>query len=95
MKEARKAHPPRRPGTADTVEKPKPKLTQKTFDKELKRLQRELVLMQEYIRERGLKVVVIFEGRDAAGKGGVIKRIMETAEPARLSRGRAEHAHRA
>jgi polyphosphate kinase len=81
MKEARKTHSSRRPRTADAVEKPKPKLTQKTFDKELKRLQRELVLMQEYIRERGLKVVVIFEGRDAAGKGGVIKRIMERLNP--------------
>jgi polyphosphate kinase len=81
VKESRKARPPRRPGPADTVEKPKPKLTQKTFDRELKRLQRELVLMQEYIKERGLKVVVIFEGRDAAGKGGVIKRIMERLNP--------------
>jgi polyphosphate kinase len=81
VKQSRKAHPPRRPGTGDTVEKPKPKLTKKTFDKDLKRLQRELVLMQEYIRERGLKVVVIFEGRDAAGKGGVIKRIMERLNP--------------
>ena len=81
MKEARKAHTPRSLGSADIVETPKPKLTQKTFDKELKRLQRELVLMQEYIRERGLKVVVIFEGRDAAGKGGVIKRITERLNP--------------
>ena len=56
-------------------------MSRKTFDKELKRLQRELVLMQEFIRERGLKVVVVFEGRDAAGKGGVIKRIMERLNP--------------
>jgi polyphosphate kinase 2 len=57
--------------------KPKPKLDRKTFDRELERLQRELVLLQEYMKAKGLKVVVIFEGRDAAGKGGVIKRITE------------------
>ena len=51
-KEARKAHSSARPGTADAVEKPKPKLTQKTFNWELKRSPRELVLMQEHIRER-------------------------------------------
>jgi len=57
------------------------KLTRKRFDKELLRLQRELVIMQEYVRAKGLKVVVIFEGRDAAGKGGVIKRITERTSP--------------
>ena len=65
----------------DEVAPPKPKLSRKEFEKELQRLQRELVLMQEFIRERGLKVVVIFEGRDAAGKGGVIKRIIERLNP--------------
>ena len=53
------------------------KLDRKVFDKELARLQVELVLLQEFIKARGLRVVVIFEGRDAAGKGGVIKRITE------------------
>jgi polyphosphate kinase 2 len=61
-------------------EKPK-KLDRKTFDSELEKLQRELVLMQEYVKEKGLKVVVVFEGRDAAGKGGVIKRIAERTNP--------------
>ena len=56
-------------------------LDRKTFDKELRRLQRELVIQQQYIRETGLRVVVIFEGRDAAGKGGVIKRINERLNP--------------
>src|SRR4029079_5952402 len=51
------------------------------FDRELARLQRELVLLQEYIKAKGLKVVVIFEGRDAAGKGGVIRRILERLNP--------------
>jgi polyphosphate kinase 2 len=55
----------------------RPKLKRKTFDKQLKRLQRELVLLQEYIKAEDLKVVVVFEGRDAAGKGGVIKRIAD------------------
>ena len=45
------------------------------YDRELRRLQVELVKMQEWIRSEGLRVVVLFEGRDAAGKGGAIKRI--------------------
>ena len=48
---------------------------------ELVRLQAELVKMQESVREDGLRVVVVFEGRDAAGKGGVIKRIAEPLNP--------------
>jgi polyphosphate kinase len=60
--------------------KPK-KLDRAAFEKELLKLQRELVIMQEYVRAKGLKVVVIFEGRDAAGKGGVIKRITERTSP--------------
>jgi len=51
------------------------------YDRELKRLQIELVKMQEWIRGRSLKVVVIFEGRDAAGKGGAIKRITQSLNP--------------
>ena len=57
------------------------KLSTKVFEVELARLQRELVLMQEYIKAEGLKVVVVFEGRDAAGKGGVIRRIVERLNP--------------
>jgi polyphosphate kinase 2 len=51
------------------------------YQEELKKLQIELVKLQEWIRDKGLKVVVIFEGRDAAGKGGVIKRITESLNP--------------
>lgn len=51
------------------------------YHAELSRLQIELVKLQEWIKEKGLKVVVIFEGRDAAGKGGVIKRITQTLNP--------------
>ncbi len=53
----------------------------KTYNKELRRLQLELVKLQEWVRTKSLKVVVIFEGRDAAGKGGVIKRITESLNP--------------
>jgi polyphosphate kinase len=45
------------------------------------RLQVELVKLQEWIRHEGLRVVVLFEGRDAAGKGGAIKRIAESLNP--------------
>ncbi len=53
----------------------------KTYSAELRRLQVELVKLQEWVRFKSLKVVVIFEGRDAAGKGGVIKRITESLNP--------------
>jgi polyphosphate kinase 2 len=51
------------------------------YEKELGRLQIELVKLQEWIKHEGLRVVVLFEGRDAAGKGGAIKRITETLNP--------------
>ncbi|HEX3871194.1 MAG TPA: polyphosphate kinase 2, partial [Pirellulales bacterium] len=53
----------------------------KQYEKELARLQIELVKLQEWVKHEGLKVVVLFEGRDAAGKGGVIKRITECLNP--------------
>lgn len=56
-------------------------LKKKAYEKELSRLQIELVKLQEWIRHKQLKVVVIFEGRDAAGKGGVIKRITQRLNP--------------
>jgi len=56
-------------------------LTDRQYERELQRLQIELVKLQGWIKEKGLKVIVIFEGRDAAGKGGVIKRITETLNP--------------
>ena len=59
----------------------KGKVDNKAYERELGRLQVELVKLQEWIKHRGLKVVVIFEGRDAAGKGGVIKRITESLNP--------------
>jgi polyphosphate kinase len=51
------------------------------YERELARLQIELVKLQEWIRHEGLRVVVLFEGRDAAGKGGAIKRIAESLNP--------------
>jgi polyphosphate kinase 2 len=56
-------------------------IKKKFYEAELARLQIELVKLQEWIRHRGLKVVVIFEGRDAAGKGGAIKRIIDGINP--------------
>ncbi|HLQ48315.1 MAG TPA: hypothetical protein VK233_05030, partial [Candidatus Dormibacteraeota bacterium] len=56
-------------------------LKNKAYLPELSRLQIELVKLQEWIRHEGLKVVVVFEGRDAAGKGGVIKTITQSLSP--------------
>ncbi|MRS11990.1 MAG: polyphosphate kinase 2 [Actinobacteria bacterium] len=63
------------PGT-----KPK-KIDRETYYAELEKLQVELVKLQEWVKHEGLRVVVIFEGRDAAGKGGAIKRITEALNP--------------
>ena len=78
--------------TGKVKEEPKPpqvpeasktqvKLSTKEYEKELEKLQVELVKMQGWIKEKGLKVVVLFEGRDAAGKGGTIKRVTEKLNP--------------
>ncbi|WP_220719744.1 polyphosphate kinase 2 [Agarivorans litoreus] len=57
------------------------KIDKKTYEKRLEELQTELVKLQQWVVAKGLKVVVIFEGRDAAGKGGVIKRMAEKLNP--------------
>ena len=57
------------------------RLNKKIYFKELERLQLELVKLHEWVKARDLRVVVIFEGRDAAGKGGVIKRINQRLNP--------------
>jgi polyphosphate kinase 2 len=59
----------------------RPKLGNKPYLEELARLQTELIKLQEWVRHAGLKVVVVFEGRDAAGKGGVIKTITQSLNP--------------
>jgi polyphosphate kinase 2 len=53
----------------------------KAYEAELKRLQGELVALQEWVKSSGAKIVIVFEGRDTAGKGGVIKRITERLSP--------------
>src|SRR5689334_15792620 len=58
-----------------------PKVKKKAYNKELCRLQIELIKLQEWIKEKGLRVVVLFEGRDAAGKGGAIKRVSQKMNP--------------
>ena len=63
-----------------STEKPQ-KLSNKEFNKELERLQGELVKLQYWVKDKGLRVIVVFEGRDAAGKGGIIKRITERVSP--------------
>jgi polyphosphate kinase 2 len=59
----------------------RPKLKTRFYEKELRKMQIELVKLQEWVKQEGLKVVVLFEGRDAAGKGGVIKRITQSLNP--------------
>ena len=59
----------------------KKRVDRELYEAELKRLQIELVNMQQWISKTGARVVVIFEGRDAAGKGGAIKRIMQYLNP--------------
>ena len=69
------------PEAQKKADKKQKKLDKKFYEKELAKLHIELVKLQEWIKHKGLKVVVIFEGRDAAGKGGVIKRITECLNP--------------
>jgi polyphosphate kinase 2 len=60
---------------------PQEKLKRKVYDKELAKLHVELVKLQEWVKHKGLKVCVVFEGRDGAGKGGTIKAITERVSP--------------
>jgi len=60
---------------------PKGKLKTKDYDKELARLHVELVKLQEWVVDKGLKVCIVFEGRDTAGKGGTIKALTERVSP--------------
>ena len=59
----------------------KKRISKTDYEHELRLLQIELVKLQEWVREKGLKIVCIFEGRDAAGKGGTIKRIIQSLNP--------------
>jgi polyphosphate kinase len=68
-------------GSAAKSAMPKEKLKRKDYDKELERLHGELVTLQEWVKHKGLKVCIVFEGRDGAGKGGTIKAITERVSP--------------
>jgi polyphosphate kinase len=68
-------------GVTDVEAAAPEKLSNKVYEKELRRLHVELVKLQEWVRHQGLKVCVVFEGRDGAGKGGTIKAITERVSP--------------
>ncbi|MBZ0305977.1 MAG: polyphosphate kinase 2, partial [Anaerolineae bacterium] len=57
------------------------KFDEKFYEKELEKLQFELIKLQYWVKEKGLRVAIVFEGRDAAGKGGLIQRITEPLNP--------------
>src|SRR6202000_1090047 len=63
------------------VSKPSPKLRRKAYEKELRKLQVQLCQLQEWVKKENLKVLILFEGRDAAGKGGTIKAMTEKVSP--------------
>src|SRR5690242_2621834 len=57
------------------------KMSRKDYEKELRKLQVELCTLQEWVKHKGLRVIVVFEGRDAAGKGGTIRVLTEHVSP--------------
>ncbi len=63
------------------VEEEQPKLKEKEYEKQLRKLQVELCYLQEWVKETGARIILLFEGRDAAGKGGIIKAITERVSP--------------
>ena len=74
-------HAPSAAAGQDGEAGPPPKMGRKAYEAEMEKLQGDLVAMQEWVKESGAKVVVVFEGRDTAGKGGTIKRITERVSP--------------
>ncbi len=82
-KNSKNNKPSARRGARDDSGEPesKPALDGKTYRRELARLQGELVKVQLWLKQSGAKIIVVFEGRDAAGKGGVIRRITERVSP--------------
>src|SRR5205814_630945 len=63
------------------VEVERPKMKRKKYEKELRKLQTELCRLQDWVRHDGLRAILVFEGRDAAGKGGTIKALTEKVSP--------------
>ena len=73
---------PKRPPRSRPAETPAPeKLARKDYEKKLLKLQAELCYLQDWIRDTGARVIIVCEGRDTAGKGGLIKRIIERVSP--------------
>ena len=66
---------------ASAAQEEKPRPSRKEYEAELYKLQMELCKLQEWVKQEGARIIVVFEGRDAAGKGGVIKRITERVTP--------------
>ena len=60
---------------------PGTQLTRKKYEKELRKLQARLCELQEWVKHKGLRVIIVFEGRDAAGKGGTIEALTERVSP--------------
>jgi len=73
--------PPSAAVAQDDVSKSKPKMKAKEYEREMRRLQGELVALQEWVKASGAKVCIVFEGLDSAGKGGTIRRITERTSP--------------
>src|SRR5262249_2395039 len=72
----------RRASEADGDEATQPiKRKRKTDEKEMEKLQAELCKLQDWVKHKGLRVIIVFEGRDAAGKGGTIRAITERVSP--------------
>jgi polyphosphate kinase 2 len=67
--------------TSENLAGPPPKMKEKEYQRELRRLHGELVAMQEWVKDSGAKICIVFEGRDTAGKGGTIKAITERVSP--------------
>jgi len=80
-KGARKAAGKNRNRSKESEKESDGKLGRKEYEKEIARLQGELVKVQLWLKQSGAKIIVVFEGRDAAGKGGVIRRITERVSP--------------
>ncbi|HEY9521179.1 MAG TPA: polyphosphate kinase 2, partial [Methyloceanibacter sp.] len=59
----------------------KTKMKRKAYEKELRELQVELCALQDWVKDKGARIILVFEGRDAAGKGGTIKAITERVSP--------------
>src|SRR5947199_8474244 len=63
------------------AEDDRPRMKRKKYEKELRKLQTELCLLQDWVKKEGSRVIIVFEGRDAAGKGGTIKALTERVSP--------------